>query len=361
MTQDNKVIGFVNSAKTWGGGEKWHYEAALDLQQRGYRVWFFCQPGSELETRLHAAQIATMPLSISNLSFLNLGKILHLKQSFVRLEIHTLLINSPTDAKTVALAANLADVPKVILRRGMSRPISRNFFNNWLFRNAVHRVIANSQAVADSLDTANGGVVPGDKISIIENGMAFDDTTEVIPLNLDTTAPIIIGSAGRMVKQKNQRFLIDVASGLREQKLDFQMIIAGTGKLETELKQAAEDKGLSSCILFPGFVDNIRGLHTISDIFLLPSLYEGSPNTLIEAAGYGLSVVASDIPPNREILPDNAVGRLVPLNDTEGFCLAIIELANDATLREDIGAAAKARVRDKFNLQRAREKLIALL
>jgi glycosyltransferase involved in cell wall biosynthesis len=361
MAQDNKVIGFVNSSKSWGGGEKWHYEAAFDLKQLGYSIHFFCEPGSEIEQRLKAANIDTVPASISNLSFLNPLKIFQLRKEFRLLNIQTLVLNSPSDVKTAALAAHLAGVANIIFRRGMSRPVSRNFFNNWLFRSAVHRVIANSQTVAESLDMANGGVVPGEKISIIENGMAFDDTAEFTPLQLGTTAKIIISSAGRMVKQKNQRFLIDVAAGLQEKKLNFQLIIAGTGKLETELKQAVEAKGLGSCILLPGFVENMRGLHALSDIFLLPSLYEGSPNTLIEAAGYGLPVVASDIPPNREILPDDSVGRLISLHDTEGFCAAIIELANDATLREEIGTAAKARVRDKFNLQRAREKLIALL
>jgi glycosyltransferase involved in cell wall biosynthesis len=364
MTNYNKnktIVGFINSCRAWGGGEKWHFEAARDLQSRGFNVVFFCEPGSEIETRLIAAGIPTQSLSIRNLSFLNFFKLQSLATRFKALGIETLILNSPSDVKLAGPAAKLARINNIIFRRGMPHSISNNFYNRWLFNSVVHRVIANSQAVADSLDIASGGIVPSEKISLIENGLSFDENTTVPPYQLNTSGGITLSTAGRMVRQKNQRFLIDVSEELAKRGLDFVLNIAGSGALESELKTTVAEKGLKAHVRFPGFVEHMHDFLATTDIFLFPSLYEGSPNTLIEAAGAGLAIVASDIPPNREILPNDTYGRLLQIGDTSGFCDAIEELAADAELRRKIGAAAKARVRHKFNLDNARDKLVAIL
>lgn len=355
------IIGFINSCKAWGGGEKWHFEAARDLQASGYSIYFFCRPGSEIESRLQQAKIPTKPLRIHNLSFLNPFRILTLSNSFRQLGLTTLILNSPTDTKLAGPAARIAKIPNIIFRRGMPHPIRQNFYNRWLFNKVIHKVIANSQAVADSLDAKKLGVVPPEKLTIIPNGMEFSGDQNVQPLDLGGDSRLVLATAGRMVKQKNQRFLIDVAERLHIQGLTFQLLIAGSGELQTELEAAVAERNLRTCVRFPGFIEAIPSLLAATDIFLFPSLFEGSPNTLIEAAGAGLPVIASDIPPNREILPDNRFGRLIQLGDVEGFSAAIIELANNSELRKTIGAAAQTHVRTLFNLENAREKLEALL
>jgi glycosyltransferase involved in cell wall biosynthesis len=357
----NKTLAFVNSSKSWGGGEKWHFEAARDLYKCGYKIFFFCETGSEIEQRLQTEGIRTEALNIRNLSFLNPVKLIALSTIFRKLGIQTLLMNSPADVKLAAPAARIAGIPNIIFRRGMPHPISNNFYNRWLFHKVVHKVIANSQAVADSLDASLSGVVPHEKLTIVENGMEFPDLTTITPLDIGTDNRLLLATAGRMVKQKNQLFLLEVADTLRNQGLEFQLIIAGTGKLHDALAAGVTRLNLSAYIKLPGFIEDIPALLAMTDIFLFPSLYEGSPNTLIEAAGVGLPVVASDIPPSREILPDNSVGRLVELGDVDGFCHAINEFAHDRTLRDEVGTSAKNRVGKLFSLEAAREKLVNLL
>lgn len=359
MTAD-KVIGFVNSSQSWGGGEKWHYEAARDLQDKGFNVVFFCSPGSAIEEKIRALNIPIIPLKIANLSFLNIFKMLRVMLTLRRRHITTLLINNPADLKLVGPAARWAGINNIIFRRGVPRPFKRNFYNRWLLRDVIHCAIANSNALADTLKTTKGGLVPPEKIVIIENGIKFADLQEAKPL-IKRDDRLILTTAGRMIHQKNQAFLIGVADALKHKGYDFRLLIAGTGELESDLRNLVESLGIGSHVEFLDFVEDMPGLFASTDIFVFPSFYEGSPNALIEAAARGLPIIASDIAPIREILPNDDVGRLCPVDDTDAFCRAIMELGDDAALRDRIGLAAREQIRESFDLSRSREKLIALL
>lgn len=356
----DKIIGFVNSIQTWGGGEKWHYEAARDLAERGFNVVFFCAPGSALEAKIKPLNIPIEPLSISNLSFLNPFKMMRVVRTLKRRGITTLLMNNPADLKLVGPAAVMADIGRIIFRRGVPRQFKRNFYNRWLLQDVIHVAIANSDAMADSLDNNKGGLVPRDKIMLVENGIRFSDLEETAPL-LEHDDRIVLATAGRMINQKNQGFLIDVANELRNQGLNFRLLIAGTGELESELRARVDKYKLHSQVEFLGFVENMQALFASTDIFVFPSFYEGSPNALIEAAGVGLPIVASDIPPIREILPTDELGCLCPVNSIDKFCAAINELAADPDYRARLGKAGQEEIRQRFDLNKAREKLIALL
>ena len=356
----DKIIGFVNSIHTWGGGEKWHYEAARDLQERGFNVVFFCAPGSVLEDKIRALDIPVEPLTISNLSFLNPFKMLRVVRTLKKRGVTTLLLNNPADLKLVGPAAKMAGIQNIIFRRGVPRRSNQNFYNRWLLGDVIHLAIANSDALADSLDSSKGGLVPREKIVLVENGIRFDDLEETPPL-IERDERIVLTTAGRMINQKNQGFLIDVANELRNQGLPFRLLIAGTGELEADLRARVDKYHLQAQVEFLGFVENMQALFASTDVFVFPSFYEGSPNALIEAAGVGLPIVASDIPPIREILPTDNLGRLCPVNSVEKFCDAINELAHDEELRKRLGKAGQNEIRKRFDLNEAREKLIALL
>jgi len=360
MTDREKVIGFVNSSQSWGGGEKWHYEAARDLQEKGFNVVFFCRPGSAIEEKIRALHIPIVPLSIANLSFLNIFKMLRVTHVLRRRGITTLLINNPADLKLVGPAARWAGIDNIIFRRGVPRPFKANFYNRWLLRDVIHCAIANSKALADTLNATKGGLVPPEKIVIIENGIKFSELTDAKPL-VSRDDRLILATAGRMIHQKNQAFLIGVADALKQKGYKFRLLIAGTGELENNLRNLVESLDVGSHVEFLGFVEDMSGLFASTDLFVFPSFYEGSPNALIEAAARGLPIVASDIAPIREILPDDQLGRLCPVDDTEAFCDTIMELGNDPALRDEIGLAAREQIRVRFDLNRSREKLIALL
>ncbi|GAB6093375.1 glycosyltransferase [Furfurilactobacillus curtus] len=99
---------------------------------------------------------------------------------------------------------------------------------------------------------------------------------------------------GRLEKQKNQTFLIDLVDSMNQrQKNNFKLFIVGTGSLLDELESLSRAKGLEDIIVFLGERTDIDQLLSMSDIFLLPSLYEGLPTVGIEAQAAGLKSIFS--------------------------------------------------------------------
>ena len=109
----------------------------------------------------------------------------------------------------------------------------------------------------------------------------------------------VIGHVGRFSPQKNHFFLLDVFSELCQKRDDcILMLIGGLGTagtdIEKDMRTKAEIMNLSDKILFMGTYEDISGFYQAMDVFMLPSLYEGLPVTVVEAQAAGLPCVLSD-------------------------------------------------------------------
>ena len=114
-----RTLCFCNSNIPWGGGEKWHLEAALALAARGWRVLFLCHPAGELYRRLrHRPEIQVLPLALGRLSFLNPFTRVRLTRLFTREGVDALIMNLPADLKAAGPAAKAAGVRQIVYRRG---------------------------------------------------------------------------------------------------------------------------------------------------------------------------------------------------------------------------------------------------
>lgn len=123
----------------------------------------------------------------------------------------------------------------------------------------------------------------GKKVSLIKSDLSINDKT------------CVIGNIGNLRTQKNHTFLIDIAVEFIKIRPSSLFFVAGEGELRTQLEQKAREFGISDKIIFAGVRQDVPNLMTdVFDIFLFPSLYEGMPLTLIEAACAGLRCVCSD-------------------------------------------------------------------
>lgn len=104
----------------------------------------------------------------------------------------------------------------------------------------------------------------------------------------------VVGHIGRFNKQKNHLFLIEVFEVLKKENPKAKLLLVGDGELKTEIIQCLERKGLTDCTILTGIRSDIPNLLSSMDLFLFPSLYEGMPNTVIEAQAVGLPCVISD-------------------------------------------------------------------
>ena len=103
----------------------------------------------------------------------------------------------------------------------------------------------------------------------------------------------VIGHIGRFTAQKNHAFLIDIFASLRK-RTDAVLLLVGKGELEAEIRAKVESLGLSDQVLFLGIRSDVPALLSAMDCMILPSFYEGMPNTVIEAQATALPCLISD-------------------------------------------------------------------
>lgn len=105
---------------------------------------------------------------------------------------------------------------------------------------------------------------------------------------------LLIGHVGRFNKQKNHMFLLDVFVSVKKIRSDAKLLLVGDGENKSDVIDRAEQLGIQNSIIFTGIRADIPDLLSAMDVFAFPSLYEGMPNTIIEAQAVGLPCVLSD-------------------------------------------------------------------
>ncbi|PAB01866.1 glycosyltransferase [Enterococcus canintestini] len=105
---------------------------------------------------------------------------------------------------------------------------------------------------------------------------------------------LLIGSVGRLAKQKNQKFLLDVFHEILKIESKARLILVGDGPMRIELEKYSESKKINSKVTFTGAVTGVEKYYSAMDFFVLPSLYEGFPIALIEAQASDLTSVVSE-------------------------------------------------------------------
>jgi len=346
-----KVICFFNSCESWGGGEKWHFEKSLRLHKEGYKTLIITNKKSELYKRLIKTPQKVKKIFISNFSFLNIFKLIYLVSLFKKQNVKVLIINLPSDLKIAGPAAKIANVDKIIYRRGSAIPIKNTFLNRFIFKNIVDEVIANSFKTKETILQNNSNFIEKNKIKVLYNGLdikAFDNRNFKVLYNKKDNE-IVLGNAGRLNKQKGQKFLIDIAEQLKKRNINFKILIAGSGNIKDDLINYAEKLNVRKEIIFLNFVENIKDFMQSIDIFLLPSLWEGFGYVNIEAMVSYKPVVAFNISSNPEIIDDNKTGFLVEPYNVIDFVDRIEILCNNPKLRENFGIAGRKKVEEIFN------------
>jgi glycosyltransferase involved in cell wall biosynthesis len=168
--------------------------------------------------------------------------------------------------------------------------------------------------------------------------------------------------AGRLVAQKDPVALIEACVALPPS-IDWSLDVYGEGPLRGDMESRASAAGASTRVRFMGYQRDWLSRAVTADAFVLPTLFEGMSNTLLEVAATGMPIVSTDIDENRAVLTNGADALLVPPGSPADLSHAIARLADEPALRARLGAAA-ARVAVRFPLSalvRAHEDLYGSL
>ena len=156
---------------------------------------------------------------------------------------------------------------------------------------------------------------------------------------------LILLWVGKMSRVKNLLFLLRAFKYILEAFPKAVLVLVGDGPEEARLKDEAKKLGIIDFVKFEGAQTDLISYYKTADVFVFPSLYEGWGRVVIEAAAAGLPIVMSDVGCAGEVIQDGVSGRVVKVNDLEGFVRAITELGFNLDLREKYAHAALEKIK----------------
>jgi glycosyltransferase involved in cell wall biosynthesis len=184
-----------------------------------------------------------------------------------------------------------------------------------------------------------------------EPGTSRPDTAE----RVDGDRPIVL-AVGRLYPVKAQHRLIEAAEHLDRRGVDFDLIIVGEGAQRGVLDAQRERSLARDRVQLPGARTDVAKILRTAAVFASASVSEGLPVTVLEAMSSGVPVVASDIPPHREILRHGG-GILVPDGDPARIADAIASLLTDEDRRRSMAHAARQVVLERFSAEISARRL----
>ena len=170
----------------------------------------------------------------------------------------------------------------------------------------------------------------------------------------------VILAIGRLSPEKGHRFFIEAISGLPSTVPNLKVLIAGDGPLLAELTSQIDSLQLSQTVVLIGHQPDVKPLFMIADLFVLPSLSEGSPNVLLESMAARLPAVATHVGGVPETIIDGQSGLVVPAADPSALRAAIAKLLLDSKLASQLADAAYTRARDCFSPAQYDARILSL-
>lgn len=206
----------------------------------------------------------------------------------------------------------------------------------------------------------------GDKVTVICNGVDTQKYRQTadrrfvrnhLGLAADTR---LIALVATLKEQKGHRYLIEALTSIVPQHPDVHVLFIGDGPLRGELQLQVERLHLDGHIHFLGNRYDVPELLAASDLFVLPSLWEGLPMALLEAMATGLPIVASEVSGTAQVMVSGETGLLVPPGDVSKLTEAIQQLLSDQERARAMGTAAKRRVEVEFSASKQADEHLSL-
>lgn len=251
-------------------------------------------------------------------------------------------------------AARLAGVPAVIHgEHGKDDTLRhpKRLLGARVLAKGVDRVCAVSRDLAE--EVVRDWRVPSDRVRWIPNGVdldAFggDDRSEELRGEFGLTpGDLVVMNTGGFRAIKDHATLLRAFAAVHRAEPRARLLLIGQGGANDPragLDREAESLGVAAAVRFAGVRTDIPRLLRTCDVYVNSSRYEGMSNTILEAMAAGRPVVATAVGGNPDLVGDGVTGYLVPSGDPEAMAGRVLDLLRDASLRERLGAAGRARM-----------------
>lgn len=169
-----------------------------------------------------------------------------------------------------------------------------------------------------------------------------------------STDNFLVGTVARITYDKDLPTFYRVAEEVLRRNINVTFVIVGDGYGDELSRARAEvaERGLEQVVCFTGHRTDLRNIYASFDIFLMTSLTEGMPNTLLEAMSLGVPSVSTRVGGVPELLEHGKEGFLAPVGDAMGLADAVVELINNPSLLKECGIACRNKIVSQFSFSR---------
>ncbi len=256
------------------------------------------------------------------------------------------------------LSARFAGLPIVTTCHGFISNTRKFRFYNSLNIFAIRwfdKVIAVSEKMKDDLVVK--GIKQG-KIEIVQNAVQIVGDGDLKKkqrqgvrdrFGFDNDA-FVLGYVGRLSEEKGLGFLLEAAVKIGTD-VPVRICVIGDGPQACEMKEFVCKQKLEDVVVFAGFQENVTDILPAFDVFVLPSLTEGTSMALLEAMACGLPVIATEVGGTPDVVHSQKNGLLVPPGSSDAIVAAIEKLYHNKDLRGYLGSAAMLAIENHFSIE----------
>jgi glycosyltransferase involved in cell wall biosynthesis len=264
----------------------------------------------------------------------------------------------PTSNILAILLGRCLGIPKVIVHEHTSPT-----YGGWLLKFARRLLypLATSIIVCDSVSAkqmkGNVCAIACSKVRVIPNGVEDDegvindDELKAFRRGLLGNACTIVTTIGRLCVEKNHKMFIEAAAILHKRRPCVRFLIVGDGPLREMLTRRIDDLGLLGVVQILGMRSDTRRILRASDVFVLTSVREALPLSIIEAMCAGCAIVSTNVGGISDAIQDNITGVLVDSQNTQQLVAAINALLENDVLRRGLGERARDAYRRGYSMR----------
>ena len=339
----------------WGGVERWFMDIAKGFRARGHRVLSVGRPGALWTKRCLEAGIETRTTEMrGDLAFGEARAVAYWMQEQ---GVQVVLTKLHKGIRLGGLAARFAGHVPVVAFMGLVE-VKNGWRYRLTYRLFLHRIVTLSEGMKRDIVAVGSGVLP-EHVAAIPYGIVPGDYE--VPAKAAAAARASLGAApgdrlivaaGRLHEQKRFDLLLEAFARARKRVPAARLAIVGTGSLRADLERRARELEVADRTLFAGFRSDMPAVFAGADLFALSSDDEGLPMVVMEAMAGGGAVVATDVGSVRDLVEDGVTGTVVPRRSTAVLGDDLAAVLEDDPRRREMGRAGRARVRERFPLDR---------
>jgi glycosyltransferase involved in cell wall biosynthesis len=343
-------IGQKGFPATYGGVERHVEELALRLAARGHRPCVYSRPhyghgATGLDRGVSVVTLPSVPTkhldAISHVAVCTAHALLHGADVVHYHAVGPALLSWAPRSCGVGTVATIhgRDWQRPKWSGGAAAALRAG---EWMAMRAPDETIVVSRSLTDELSAQYGR-----KAHYIPNGISLQETQDTSILDeLGLEPGRFVLFASRLVPEKGAHYLTAAWRGVPA---GMKLVMAGDSSFSADYVRGVRESCADDGVVFPGFVYGARlaALFRNAALFVLPSDVEGLPIVLLEALGYGTPVLASDIPPNREVL--GPLGRTFKAGDVGDLRAALSTAIEDLPELQAQAAAGAAGIAEEYD------------